>query len=115
MISEVVRHIRIGLEPGQTVRHIPGMTQRRPPELDMTIEGEFVSPPTAPISSRILLWAIIVAVMAGALSLAAFALWLALFILPIAVGAGVVAWGLYRFRVWRAQKSLGGQRNLWRP
>jgi hypothetical protein len=91
------------------------MNQRRPPELDMTLEGEFVSPPTAPVSSRILLWAIVVAIMAGALSLAAFALWLALFILPFAVGAGVVAWGMYRYRVWQAQRAVAGQRNLWRP
>lgn len=94
------------------------MKDRRPPELEMTIEGEFVSPPTppiTPISSRILLWAIVVAVVAGALCLAAFALWLALLILPVALGAGVVAWGMYRYRLWRAQKSLGGQRDPRRP
>ena len=78
----------------------------------MTIEGEFVSPPTAPISSRILLWAIVVAVLAGALCLAAFALWLALLILPVAAGAAIVAWAMYRYRVWRIQKSLGGQPGL---
>lgn len=81
----------------------------------MTLEGEFVSPPTAPISSRILLWAIVVAVMAGAFALAAFALWIALLILPVAVGAAVVAWGVFRYRLWREQKSLGRQRNLWHP
>jgi hypothetical protein len=108
-------HTKTGLEPWPRARHIAGMNQRRPPEIDMTIEGEFVSPPTAPISNRILLWAIIVAVMAGALTLAAFALWLALFLLPLAVGASVVAWGMYRYRLWREQKSLGGQGPLWRP
>lgn len=81
----------------------------------MTLNGEFVSPPKAPITSRILLWAIIIAVIGGALSLAAFALWLALLILPVAFGAAVIAWGIYRFQAWRAAKSLGGQRNLWRP
>ncbi len=80
----------------------------------MTLNGEFVPPPRVPIGSRILLWAIIIAVIGGALSLAAFALWLALLILPVALAAGVIAWGLYRFQVWRAGKSLGGQRNLWR-
>ena len=91
------------------------MNQRRPPELDMTLNGEVVAPPTAPISSRILLWAIIVAIMAGALCVAAFALWLALFILPVALGAAVVAWGMYRYRLWRMQKSVSGQRSVWRP
>jgi hypothetical protein len=91
------------------------MNQRRPPELDMTLQGEFVAPPTAPISSRILMWAIIIAVMAGALSLAALALWLALIILPVAVGAAAVAWAMFRYRVWRAQKSVSGHRGVWRP
>lgn len=91
------------------------MNQHRPPELDMTLDGEFVEPPHPPITSRIMLWAIIVAVMAGALAIAAFALWLALLILPVAVGAGLIAYGMFRYRLWRAQHSLGGQRNLWRP
>ena len=81
----------------------------------MTLNGEFIAPRKAPIGSRILLWAIIIAVIGGALSLAAFALWLALLILPVALAAAVIAWGVYRFQVWRAAKSLGGQRNLWRP
>ncbi|HEX3576468.1 MAG TPA: hypothetical protein VHU42_17865 [Rhodopila sp.] len=91
------------------------MNQRRPPELDMTIEGEFVSPPKAPISSRILMWAVVVAIVAGALSMAAFALWLALLILPVAFGAAVVAWVVFRYRIWRAQRATAGQRNVWRP
>ena len=48
----------------------------------MTIDGEFVAPPTPPVTSRILMWAVVVAVVAGALAFAAFALWLALLILP---------------------------------
>lgn len=81
----------------------------------MTPEGAFVDPPRPPILPRIMLWAIIVAILAGALSIAAFALWLALLILPVAVGAAVVAYGVFRFQVWRAQHSVSGQRNLWRP
>ena len=81
----------------------------------MTIKGEFVSPPKAPISSRILMWAIVVAILAGAFSLAAFALWVALIILPVAFGAAVVAWAVFRYRIWRAQRSMGGQRTVWRP
>ncbi|HBK06770.1 MAG TPA: hypothetical protein DDZ81_13015 [Acetobacteraceae bacterium] len=80
----------------------------------MTIEGEFVEPRSAPIANRILLWAIVVAVLAGALSIAALALWFALMILPVAVGAGAVAYGVYRYRLWRMQSALSGQRNLWR-
>jgi len=106
--------IRAGLEPAQTARHIPRMKDHPPPELEMTIEGEFVEPRSAPIANRILLWAIVVAVLAGALSIAALALWFALMILPVAVGAGAVAYGVYRYRLWRMQSALSGQRNLWR-
>jgi hypothetical protein len=89
--------------------------RERAPELDMTIEGEFVEPPATPIASKVLLWAIIVAVLAGGLAIAALALWLALMILPIAAGAGAVAYGMYRYRLWREQSAFSGQRNLWRP
>jgi hypothetical protein len=91
------------------------MNTHRPPELDMTLEGGFVEPPRPPIVSRVMLWAIIVAVLAGALSIAAFALWLAMLVLPVAVGAAVVAYGVFRFQAWRAQPSVGSQRNVWRP
>ncbi len=90
------------------------MEKTKPPQLDMTLEGEFVTPPRAPVVSRIMLWAIIIAVIAGGLSLAALALWVALIILPVALGAAVIAWGMFRYRMWRAQRSVGGQRNLWR-
>jgi len=91
------------------------MKIQRPPELDMTIDGEFVSPPKSPVSTRIMVWAIVIAIIAGGLSLAALALWVALIILPVALGAAVIAWAMFRYRMWRAQRSVGGQRNLWRP
>jgi hypothetical protein len=104
-----------GLEPEATARHIRGMNQRRPPELEMTLNGEFIAPPKAPISTRILMWAVVVAVLAGALSVAAFALWIALIILPVAFAAAVVAWVMFRYRMWKAQRSMAGQRSVWRP
>ena len=91
---------------------------QRPPELDMTIEGEFRTPPKPPLLNRILIWAIIVAALAGALVFAALALWLALIILPVAIGAAVIAWAIYRYQAWRAKGaaggSIGGGRDLWR-
>ena len=91
------------------------MNQRRPPELDMTIEGDFVSPPKPPVMGRILMWVVVIAIVAGALSLAAFALWLALLILPVAIGAAIVAWAMLRYRLWRAQRTVGQQQGVWRP
>jgi hypothetical protein len=92
--------------------HIRIMDKNRPPELEMTLNGEFVSPPVAPVSTRILFWAIVVA---GAAGLAALALTLALSILPVAIGTAAVAYLLFRYRMWRAGASVGGQQNLWRP
>ncbi len=91
------------------------MDKRRPPDLDMTLEGEFVDPPPPPVLPRVMIWAIIVMALAGALAIAAFALWLALILLPVAIGAGAIAYGVYRFQLWRAQASIGSQRDLWRP
>ena len=85
------------------------------PELEMTIEGDFVEPPKPPLVTRILISAILIAIIAGAASLAAFILGLALFILPIAVGAGVIAWLAFRYQLWRARRSVSGQRDVWRP
>lgn len=79
----------------------------------MTLEGEFVSPPKPPVSTRIMVWAIVVAIIAGGLSLAALALWVAMIILPVALGAAVIAWIIFRYRMWRAGASFGGQRNVW--
>lgn len=82
----------------------------------MTPEGEFRTPPKPPLATRIMLWAVIVAVIAGALALAAFALWIALIILPVALAAACIAWLIWRFQVWRAGGRIGGrQRDLWRP
>jgi hypothetical protein len=90
----------------------------RPPELDMTIEGEYRSPRKPPFMTRVLIWAIAIAVLAGAFTLAAFALWLAMIILPVAIGAAVIAWLAWRFQMWRGNGSLRGgvpPRDIYRP
>ena len=51
-------------------------------------------------------------------AIAAVALWLAMIILPIALGAAVIAWAIYRYQVWRAGGSVRGMAsggNVWRP
>ncbi len=62
------------------------------------------------MANRVLRGAIVVAVLAGAASLAALALWVALALIPIAIGAAVLAYGVLRYRMWRAGRSAGGQR-----
>ncbi len=114
MVARISPSGNAGLEAGYGTCHIVVMNERRPPELEMTADGQFVLPPAAPISSRILMWAIVIAVLAGALSLAAFALWIALIVLPVAFGAAIVAWAMLRYRMWRAQKASGVQRSTGR-
>ncbi len=103
-------------------RHLGGMTTyefRWPPRqrrvIDMTPDGQFRDGPRLPLSTRVLGIAILVAVVAGAVAIAALALYVALALIPVALGAAAVAYGLYRFRLWRAGRSVGGHRDLYRP
>ena len=81
----------------------------------MTLEGEFVTPPTPPVSTRIMVWAIVVAVIAGGITIAALALWVAMLILPIAIGAALVGYVMFRYKMWRAGQSGQDSRNVWAP
>ena len=113
------RHNRLNhpLELPRRRGHVAGM-RREPPQLEMTLDGEFRTPPKPPLLTRVLVWAVIIAIIAGGLTVAAFALWLALLILPVALGAAVVAWLIFRYQVWRAGKSgpdsQPSGRDVWR-
>ena len=84
------------------------------PVLDMTPEGAFRTPPPTPWATRILRYAIVVAVVAGGLAVAALALWFALMLIPVVLGAALVAYLAFRWRVWQARKAQGGRGDLWR-
>jgi len=90
------------------------MSDRVPPELDMLADGSFRTPPRTPILTQIFIWAAVTALIAGGLALAVFALWIALFLVPVALLAGVIAWLALRFQLWRARSSVSGQRDVWR-
>ncbi len=70
----------------------------------MTPDGQFRTPPRPPISVRIIAGAILVAVVAGGLAFAMFALWVALLLLPVVILAVLVAVGTLRFRMWQARR-----------
>jgi hypothetical protein len=91
------------------------MSDRYPPELEMRVDGSYRTPPRPPLLTRIFIWAAVIAVIAGGLALAAFALWLALFLVPVALIAGVIAWLAFRFQLWRARNTIGRGRDVWRP
>jgi len=84
------------------------MSHRSPPELDLLPDGSY-RPRRQPVAARIFAWAIVIAVGAGALAVAALALWFALILIPVMLVAGLIAWLAFRFQLWRA-----GQRG-WRP
>jgi hypothetical protein len=83
-------------------------------DLDMTPDGEFRGPAPPSLSERIFRAAVIVAIVAGGLALAALAFWFALLLIPVAIVAGLLAWAALRWRLWREQRSFGGQRDPFR-
>ena len=91
------------------------MPRYQPPDLDMLPDGSFRRPPRPPVATRIFIWAAVIAAIAGALSVAAFALWIALILLPVAVAAAVIAWLAMRFQLWRARRDSSARREVWRP
>ena len=80
---------------------------RDPPAIDMTPDGRFLPPPgagrRAPLTIRIGGIAAVVAVLAIGLGVAALALWFAIILVPIAIGAAAIAWLAFRIQLWRAR------------
>jgi hypothetical protein len=85
------------------------MTEQTPRIIDMTPEGDFVSPqprtrPPGGFAVTLGLSAAIVAAIAGAVVVAALLLWVASIMIPIALVAGVVAYAAFRFQMWRVRR-----------
>jgi len=79
------------------------------PQLDLRPDGSFTRRPTGlPWSARIGIAATLVALVAAGIAGAALAIWLILILLPVIVIAGVIAWGAFRFQLWRGRR--GAQR-----
>ena len=80
----------------------------------MTPDGAFRAPPRpvsgVPLSFKLLVGAGLVAVLAGAASIALFALTVLSFLLPVVIIAAAVAYGTFRYRQWRA--SFGRQQDV---
>jgi len=81
----------------------------------MRADGSFVDPPTVPLSVRILRAAIVLAVLSAALAGAILLIGFALFLIPVAIGAAVVAWAAFRYRLWKVSRSAGGSGQIFRP
>ena len=72
--------------------------------IDMTLEGDFVAAPPPsrpPIGARIMVWAIVAMVLAVTALIVALTFWFVLMILPVILGAALVAYLVFRYQVWR--------------
>jgi hypothetical protein len=77
--------------------------------IDMTLSGEFVSPPRhprPPIGAQIMLWAIVVMVLAATALIVALTFWFVLMILPLVLAAAVIGYVAFRYQLWRAGRSF---------
>ena len=74
---------------------------RTGPQIDMTPDGRFLEPPRENTADKLLRYSVVAAVIAGMVALAALALWLALILIPVAIAAAAIAYGAYRWRMWR--------------
>ncbi len=92
------------------------MRNPQPLQIDMTPDGRFRGPVRSSWGPRIIVVAVLVAVVAGGLAIAALALWFALALIPVAIVAVLIAVATLRFQVWRAswraRRSFSRERNL---
>ena len=81
----------------------------RPVVLDLTPEGEFRDPPPPGgwdgVLARLGRMAGVVALVAGLLALAALAFAALSVLIPVALGAAAIAWGSFRWRMWRLRRQ----------
>ncbi len=84
--------------------HVECMT-RVPPTIDMLPDGSFHVPPQrpmVPLTAKVMLAAVAVAVIGGSIAVAALAIWVVSMILPAIILAGAVAYGLFRYQRWQS-------------
>ena len=93
------------------------MLKRSPPQIDMTPDGRFRDPPSVPLATQIARSAVLVAVVTGVFAVLILMLWFALALIPVAIGAGLVAWAAIRFQIWRMRRAAvrSGAPSVWRP
>lgn len=90
---------------------------REPPIIDMRPDGTFLPPPgrrpVVPISGKLFLGAVLVAVVGTAVTVAALAIWVVSMLLPVIVLAGGFAYLMYRYRRWQSvgRQQVGPRRD----
>lgn len=82
------------------------MERHRVTIIDLNPDGTVRPPERTPLSARIGRIAILIAVVAVLVAVAAFAVFALAIAIPIALGAGLVAWATMRYRAWRGDGGL---------
>lgn len=90
------------------IRAMSRCMRNNPPTLDMLPDGTFRRPPTVPFTTKLIVGAVLVAMVAGSIAVAVAALWVLSVILPVVIIAGGVAWLAMKWQ----RRSFGGQRDL---
>jgi hypothetical protein len=89
------------------------MAKQDKPLIDMTLEGEFVTPPQPPIppiGARIMLWAIVAMVLSVTVLIVALTFWFVILLLPLVLIAAVIAYLAFRFQLWCSGRAF----TVWR-
>lgn len=98
---------RRALEAAAIASHVLLMAYSPKRDLDMASDGSFRAPLRTPWSNRIILYAVVTAVVAGAVAFAAFALWIALMLIPVVLCAVLVVVVTMRVKLWQARRGAG--------
>lgn len=80
------------------------MTDRVPIEIEMRADGSFVEPPRLTWGQRILRTALVIASLAALVAAGFLLVGLALLLIPAALAAAAVAWGMLRYRMWKLSR-----------
>jgi len=87
------------------------MQENPPPTLDMTPDGEFrAAPARLGWGMRVFLVAFSVSLVTGLIAVVVLSLYVALLLIPLAIGLTACAYVAQRWRAWRAgAASVGGE------
>lgn len=77
------------------------MSERREIEIEMRADGSFVDPPRLTFAQRALRVVLAIAILAALVTAGFLLVGLALLLIPAALAAAAVAWGMFRYQLWR--------------
>jgi hypothetical protein len=81
--------------------------------IDMTLAGDFVSPPPGsapPVGARVMVWAIVAMLLTVSVLIVALTFWFVVMILPLVLVAGAIGYLALRFQLWRSGQTFSIRR-----